>query len=180
MAIITVDNVKLKQIPGFPNYFISKCGKVWSKPRYKVKGGWLKPQKLNQGHLQVGLGCNGKIIHQQIHRLVLTTHKGKCPAGMEACHRDGDPTNNQLNNLRWDTHKSNYLDMVRHGIASSPPVNRGELNNHNKLSEEQVKLIFHSYHDGIYNSRELAEYFNVDRTTISKIITKKNWSWLWL
>jgi hypothetical protein len=34
---------------------------------------------------------------------------------MECCHYDGDPANNRVGNLRWDTRSSNNLDAVRHG-----------------------------------------------------------------
>lgn len=50
-----------------------------------------------------------------VHRLVLEAFVGPCPEGMEGCHGDGDPTNNSLGNLRWDTATSNQLDKVRHG-----------------------------------------------------------------
>jgi hypothetical protein len=34
---------------------------------------------------------------------------------MEGCHENGDPTNNRLANLRWDTPGNNNLDKQRHG-----------------------------------------------------------------
>lgn len=40
---------------------------------------------------------------------------GAEPDGMEVCHNDGDPMNNVLSNLRYDTHSSNMLDCVSHG-----------------------------------------------------------------
>lgn len=50
-----------------------------------------------------------------VHSLVLTAFVGPCPDGMEGCHNDGDPANNRVTNLRWDTHTENMRDVLRHG-----------------------------------------------------------------
>ena len=51
----------------------------------------------------------------RVHRLVLEAFVGPCPDGLESCHWDDDPTNNQLSNLRWDTSTANKHDMARNG-----------------------------------------------------------------
>jgi hypothetical protein len=33
----------MKPILGYPHYFITKAGKIWTKARPRVRGGWLKP-----------------------------------------------------------------------------------------------------------------------------------------
>ena len=169
-----------KIIKDFPDYCVTSDGRVWSNKRCRGKvTGWMGQSKLNHNHMQVVLCKNGKRFPRQVHRLILEAFVGPCPLGMECCHNDGNPANNNASNLRWDTRKSNHRDMVLHGSYTPPPVMRGEKNNHNVLLEEQVRIIFHAYHDGAYSSPELALAFGVDRTTISKIITKKNWRWLW-
>lgn len=50
-----------------------------------------------------------------IHVVILTTFVGPRPSGMEGCHINGDPADNRLENLRWDTHASNMQDAIRHG-----------------------------------------------------------------
>ena len=49
------------------------------------------------------------------HRLVLEAFSGPCPADHEACHRDGDPQNNESQNLYWGTRQQNIDDIRRHG-----------------------------------------------------------------
>ena len=82
----------------------------------KYKGRALKPKANTNGRLQVNLWRDGKGTWLQVHRLMLEAFRGSCPPGHEACHWDDDPTNNKLDNLRWDTRSSNMLDRVRNGL----------------------------------------------------------------
>lgn len=109
-------------------YEVSDLGRVRSLDRYvqrnggcasgrpmRLKGIILKPRPMKSGHLQVNLGKNGISRNELIHQLVLIAFVGPRPKGMEGCHEDGDPSNNNLDNLRWDTRSGNNLDKVRHG-----------------------------------------------------------------
>nr|WP_232111245.1 HNH endonuclease signature motif containing protein [Nocardia wallacei] len=49
------------------------------------------------------------------HSLVAEAFIGPRPEGLQVCHNDGDPTNNMLANLRYDTPSENQTDIVRHG-----------------------------------------------------------------
>ena len=44
-----------------------------------------------------------------------------------------------------------------------------------KLTEEQVKDIRHTYAIGAYNMREIAECFGLNKTTVWEIIHRKIW-----
>lgn len=81
---------------------------------YRGKNLRLVPGDL--GRLQVGLsdGLGGQRT-ALVHHLVLNAFVGERPAGTEACHKDGDASNNAVNNLRWDTHLANEDDKRRHG-----------------------------------------------------------------
>jgi hypothetical protein len=58
----------------------------------------------------VSLSVNNMVDSRPIHRIVLESFVGFCPTNMEGCHKDGNRANNRLDNLRWDTHKNNFLD----------------------------------------------------------------------
>lgn len=54
-----------------------------------------------------------------VHVLVALAFLGEPPhSGMEVCHYDGDPTNNNVHNLRWDNVSGNRRDAVRHRTHS--------------------------------------------------------------
>ncbi len=67
----------------------------------------LKPSKYDKyGHLGVSLWKNKEPKFFRVHQLVMETFIGPCPIGMEICHNDGNPANNNLDNLRYDTPKT--------------------------------------------------------------------------
>lgn len=80
-----------------------------------IKGRMKALVDNGHGRKRVYLHRNGRLERPQVHRLVLETFVGPCPPGMEACHNDGNPANNHVSNLRWDTGSSNMLDKRRHG-----------------------------------------------------------------
>lgn len=85
---------------------------AWGRP---ARGRVLKPYTTTSGHQRVTLCLKGKIRRFFVHRLVLTAFVGPQPADTEACHNDGNPANNVVLNLRWDTKKANAQDRRAHG-----------------------------------------------------------------
>lgn len=108
------------EIPDLVGYEASDLGRIRSIDRVvnysnggsgRYVGQVMKLTVHRSGHLYVRLHRRP----HQAHRLVLLAFVGPCPEGMECCHRDGNPANNRLTNLRWDTLSANRLDRVRHG-----------------------------------------------------------------
>jgi hypothetical protein len=62
---------------------------------------------------QVKLTKAGKPVTRQLHQV--EAFVGPRPDGTEGCHWNGDPSDNRLTNLRWDTHTANMQDLIRHG-----------------------------------------------------------------
>lgn len=106
-------------------YEVSDEGRVRSLDRVVPNGnhskflrGKVLAQAVNPargGYRSVTLYIDGRGHNRNPHRLVLEAFVGPRPIGMQACHRDGDPTNNRLDNLRWDSVSENNRDQVRHG-----------------------------------------------------------------
>lgn len=80
-----------------------------------VKEKVLSPHANKMGYRHVILSGNGKHTTGHIRHLVLRAFVGPCPEGMEACHNNGNSSDDRLENLRWDTTRNNHLDKVKHG-----------------------------------------------------------------
>lgn len=110
-----------RPVVGFEHaYEVSNHGRVRSIPRVDARGRrWtrriLRPGAQPSGHLSVSLSSTGERSMRKVHRLVLEAFVGPCPEGMEGLHRDDDPMNNDLANLRWGTRSDNLHDAVRNG-----------------------------------------------------------------
>ena len=166
-----------RDIPNHLNYSITKDGKVWSKPRMdacnRLRGGqWLTSYVGSRGYIFVRLGS--KCNPQPLHRLMLSTFVGKRPEGLQCRHLDGNKQNNHLGNLCWGTPSENQQDRISHGTDL-----RGEESPVSKLTAEQVRVIFHAYHDGYYTQREIAKAFGIAQTLVSAIARKQIWFHLW-
>lgn len=155
----------VKDVPGYPGYAVTRYGRILG-PR-----GWRKLQTVHNGHLYVLVSIPGSKRKRTLyaHRAVLLAYVGPCPEGMEGCHKDGDPTNNSVDNLRWGTRSSNIRDRVPHDTA-------GELNGRAKLTEDDVMAIRALLADGTLKQDEIGRKFGVGQAVISKIKLGKSWS----
>lgn len=79
----------------------------------------MSPDVGEQGHQRVTIYQGGRRTRELVHRLVLLTFDRPPMEGEQACHRDGNPANNALPNLRWGTQSDNWQDRRRHGNAHS-------------------------------------------------------------
>lgn len=108
-------------VPGYEGrYEVSDFGRVRSLDRLDSRGNraWgrvLSPDVRPSGHLRVTLCRDGHPKRTWVHWLVLSVFVGPHPEGLETCHNDGDPANNAVSNLRWDTKSANARDRLRHG-----------------------------------------------------------------
>ena len=169
-----VDNIKVKPIPGFPGYYISRDGKVWSKKRHI----WRKLSlSTTGGGLQIPLCKNGERTTKTVGRLVLEAWLCPCPEGMECCHNDGDTCNNNLENLRWDTHQANMADADKwkHGRLLRRPRLQGEACSWSKLTAAFVYQIRHILKETHIADAEVARAYSVSTTCIRRIRLEKTW-----
>lgn len=107
-----------------------------------------------------------------VHTLELAAFVGERPEGFEGCHNDGNPQNNALTNLRWDTTSSNQMDRVAHGTS-----NRGVRNRAAKLDEATARWIKSRLTAG-EKVGALAEEFGLWHGAISAIKNERTWAWL--
>ena len=175
----------IRPIPNFPGYFADIEGNIWTglKPggrnhkciNTNTPIRVLKYYKNKSGYFKVSLHKDKKIYYKSIHRLILETFVGPCPFGMESCHNDGNPSNNKLSNLRWDTPSNNMKDKIKHGTLVIPD-NRGEKHGKSKLTDLDVIEIKKLLKEKQLKQHEIARIFGVSKERITTINTGKSWS----
>lgn len=170
-----------KKICGFENYEISNLGRIKShrgfvkpSPKYQSHKRYRENKKLAYMHVNLWDYSIGKSVLRNVGRLVLETFIGPCPEKMELCHNDGNPANNRLENLRWDTHSSNMLDKRKHGTAPYPSWLLGTGHYRTKFTDQQIKIIkLHPKFRG--SNAYLGKLFGVTREAIREIVNGRNW-----
>ena len=166
-----------RPIAEFPFYFVSSHGRVCSVDRVVAcepglrnrqevlrRGQLLRPGRAKSGHLSVVLGRGNT---RQVHALVLLAFVGPCPDRCEGLHRDDNPANNWLSNLRWGTRSDNLHDAVRNGKKAI-----GENISHAKLTDEGVRFIRANLHIGDHN---LSKRFGVSAAAVKQVRDGKTW-----
>ena len=153
-----------KDIPGYEGlYQVSNLGRVKSLPRtitqvsksgrlheHRLPGTILKGSIKQSGPLQVHIDGKNRPIHQ----LVLLAFVGPRPDGCEVCHNNSVPSDNRLENLRYDTRHSNRVDMIHVGNQARQ-----------KLSVTDAREIRSRLSSG-YSCKSLATEYGVCYSTI--------------
>ncbi len=178
-----ITSVEYQLIKGFPGYRVGTDGSVWTLHRLGCRGGigtiWrrLQPWRHADGYFMVALkdpkdSRAGSLCFRKkyVHRLMLELFVGPCPPGMECCHYDGDPANNALTNLRWDTTRGNSADGIRLGRST-----RGSRHPGAKLTEADIPKIRRLRRSGV-SPFKIADQFGVCYGTIRGIMSGKFWS----
>lgn len=174
-----------RPVVGFEgSYEVSNCGRVRSVTRFEVyqrrdqysgriisvkrrhAGTVLKPATTADGRRCVVLGRgNTKLIHA----LVLAAFVGPRPEGADTCHNDGDPSNNHISNLRWDSRSANIADSMRHGTI---PLGQKKWNA--KLRDQDIPNIRNLF--GKVSYSEIARRYGVSDATIRQIKNGRTWT----
>lgn len=112
-------------IPHCPGYEASDQGRIRSVDRtvtsphrgtQRLRGRVIKAYpNPDSRRAQVRLSFGAEQRTFLVAALVLSAFVGPRPPGADACHNSGDPVDDRLENLRWDTRSENMLDVIRHG-----------------------------------------------------------------
>jgi hypothetical protein len=123
-------------------------------------------------HTLTLVSFDGRHLTKSVHSLVLTAFMGVAPPGRPCGgHRDGNPANNSLYNLRWITHAENEEDKRRHGRSLI-----GERNHQAKLTVAAVRQMREDYvNNPMQTFKTLAAKYGVSRVVAHKIIRRKAW-----
>ena len=98
-----------RDVPGYEGlYAVSDYGRVRSVRRVLHP----TPDASRGGRRSVMLTRDGRRKRHNVASMVLTVFVGPRPEKLQACHNNGDPTDDRATNLRWDTPSANALDAV--------------------------------------------------------------------
>ena len=171
-----------KPVVGYEGHYeVSDHGRVRSLDRTLTRvdgvarrwpGRVLRHNTVGKGYHAVTLRAPGLDERKYVHRLVMAAFVGLCPPGMEVCHADGDPLNNALRNLRYDTYSSNNMDKAEHGTAT-----RGERNAGARRTQAQVREIRTRVAAG-ERPRQIASDYPVTASTVEQVARRSTWAWL--
>lgn len=175
-ALMELRKPEWRTIAGFPDYDVSRSGRIRSRRHGKRSPGrrrliFLQPGMAGNGYLTVNLwGDAQRAVTHSVHRLVLEAFVGPRPAGFDGSHLDGDRMNNAATNLVWESRAANMARAMVHDT-----VHRGETHAHHKLTAGDVKFIRATYTGERGQITALASVLHVHRGTIADVVHGRTW-----
>lgn len=167
-----------KLIPGLIGYSISKTGEVMSCRTTGAcsKKGLFSPWRemrltlMANGYKAVNVRIDSESRMRYAHRLVLETWDRAPLPGEEASHLNGCRTDNRLENLIWESRKSNLARREEHGtllVGTDTP--------RAKLNESKIKLIDKLHDECGLPIDWIAESLGVGSEAVSLALRRRAW-----
>ena len=143
-------------IKGFPDYDLYEDGRVYSKHYYK----FLKPS-LRDSYLFYTIGSRPNRKIKKIHRL-LAEHFIPNPDNKPCVdHKNVDPLDNRICNLRWVTHQENCMNrkLGRHNTTGYQGIslNKKRWDAYYNLNKKQIKRSFDTLEEAIEWRKNMVE-----------------------
>jgi hypothetical protein len=166
--------METRPIPSAIGYSATACGQIISYHRLEPFA--LKQVSHRQGYKKVSVKTSEGIKGRLVHRLVLEAWVGPCPDGCVTNHKNGDKTDNRLENLEYCTQSENMAHSYGYGLSPKPPTKRGSECRLSKLTEEKILAIRAEQDRKPGYAKRLAEKYGVTPPTISKILLRQTWT----
>jgi hypothetical protein len=158
----------LKQHP-VSGYLVNEDGTEIYNPKTGYK---LRPTLSPAGYFKIGnYICSSGMVHQ----LVFEAWGSLVPKGLCINHKDGNKTNNRVDNLEVVTVKENTVHAYALGLATGK---KGSDNSMSKLSTNDVLTIYEMFNAGRCNDC-ISRVFNIHSRYVSLIRSGKRWSFIY-
>lgn len=169
-----------KDIPQYAEYYqASTHGRIRAKDRivtrtrngvehqYLRRGRIMKAHIEGSGYWQTLITVPGLKKHEKIHRLVSFAWLDNPDGKRCVNHKDGDKSNNVLQNLEWVTHSENLIHAHKTGLKKPQQLGKSGSLHHRSSAVISVNSTAIIEHGSI---REASRYFGCDPKTISNHI----------
>ena len=160
-----------KDIPGYEGlYQASSVGRVRSLKRATTSGRIIKQKTIWSGYMRVCLSKNNKKVYASVHRLVAMAFLQNPQGKPEVNHKDGDKTNNRVENLEWVTRGENERHAYRCLGKKPNKTWMGKPRRFARVfSDDEIRAIRNSD----LSSRKIGNLLGVSKTTILNIRNRK-------
>lgn len=132
----------------------------------------LNPPLSAYGYRFIFLWKKGIEDSFYVHRLVLAAFIGPRPDGLEVNHKNGNKSDNRLENLEYVTRHQNEMHSL-YVLGNITKIRHGEMHKDAKLTETKVREIRAQI--GKVGVRELGRRYGVDQRVIRDIRDRKTW-----
>lgn len=153
-------------VEDYPAYEVSNLGRV-RHAKFKV----IRKLSINRGYLTVCVYKKPKRAMPKVHRLVAKAFIINPENKNTVNHKDGNKTNNTVENLEWCSHQEN----MKHGYKNDLMLNRAENCNFAKLTNEQVIMIRDRYEKYKPSIAQLSKEYGVTLSTMRRIVKRESW-----
>jgi hypothetical protein len=177
MCIEKVVVEEFSPIPGYEKlYEVSDLGKLkrlekrtLSKNgrRMLFKEKIIQPKPHTSGYVRFNLTKNNITTTFSAHVIVATVFVENPNNYPIVNHKDGIKWNNAKTNLEWGTSSMNNQHAIDTGLN---PVLVGEFARNAKLKNADITSIRSLWKSGRYSQTYLADIYNVDQSTVSRIV----------
>lgn len=163
-----------KDIDGYNgDYKVSNLGRVKSFKKDKINGIVMKQDNARLGYKRICLCLENVKKNFFIHRLVAKAFIDNPYNKPQVNHKNGKPSDNRVENLEWCTASENHLHSY---AVLNKQIPKGESHPYAILSKENVINIRKLYASGGLLQKEIAEYYNIKRRHVCKIVNRQIWN----
>lgn len=173
MANIIINDIKT-------NYYVDTKGNIYSSNF--SKNNVLKKRKIckvknkkdkDNPYYIVHLSVNNNSYNILVHRLVAGAFLPNPDNKPEVNHKDGNKSNNNVDNLEWCTSKENIIHAYSMGLKKQ---NCGEKNHNAKIKKKEAKKICRLLEENKLTIKEISEIIGCNKSIIMNIRQKKAWT----
>lgn len=157
-------------------YSVSNLGRVRREApaRGTYPGNMLSSKGSRGFYPSVAIHRSGFRGRRRIHDLVTEAFLGPKPSGMYVNHKDGDKTNNRLDNLEYVTPSENAQHAIRSGLNAPPAGQPGSSNHNAKLTEADIPVIRGRVAAGETHAAVAADYA-VSESLVALVAKRRAW-----